>query len=160
MFRLIAIDFSQKSPFFSLLPPTSPCELSEREFEVTSSSNLKVVRALDNNSLVIVIFINFFGQLKDWVGQVLSLVSCPKGQVEKYVNVEAWYLLLVQPVRLWRPHLLLDQPVRFTHATIANSTSAFSQHLCISPVRFTHTTIANSTCAFLQHLTIVNLTCA
>jgi hypothetical protein len=60
-------------------------ELSEREFEVTSSSNLKVVRALDNNSLVFVIFINFFGQLKDWVGQVLSLVSCPKGQVEKYV---------------------------------------------------------------------------
>ena len=32
----------------------------------------------------------FFGQLKDWVGQVLFLVSCPKGQVEKYVNVEAW----------------------------------------------------------------------
>jgi hypothetical protein len=40
-------------------------------------------------SLVFVIFINFFGQLKDWVGQVLFLVSCPKGQVEKYVNVEA-----------------------------------------------------------------------
>jgi hypothetical protein len=32
---------------------------------------------------------NFFGQLKDWVGQVPFLVSCPKGQVEKYVNVEA-----------------------------------------------------------------------
>ena len=44
--------------------------------------------ALDNNSLVFVIFINFFGQLKDWAGQVLFLVSCPKGQVEKYVNVE------------------------------------------------------------------------
>ena len=43
MFRLIAIDFSQKSPHFSLLSPTSPCELSERE--VTSPSNLKVVRA-------------------------------------------------------------------------------------------------------------------
>jgi hypothetical protein len=30
-------------------------------------------------------FINFFGQLKDWVGQVhvLFLVSCLKGQVEK-----------------------------------------------------------------------------
>ena len=68
--------------------PTSPCELSERE--VTSPSNLKVVGALDNYSLVFVIFINFFGQLKDWVGQVLFLVSCPKGQVEKYVNVEAW----------------------------------------------------------------------
>jgi hypothetical protein len=49
MFRLIAIDFS-------LLPPTSPCELSERE--VTSLSNLKVVGALDNYSLVFVIFIN------------------------------------------------------------------------------------------------------
>jgi hypothetical protein len=48
------------------------------------------VGALDNYSLVFVIFINFFGQLKDWVGQVLFLVSCPKGQVEKYVNVEAW----------------------------------------------------------------------
>jgi hypothetical protein len=42
---------------------TSPCELSERE--VTSPSNLKVVGALDNCSLVFVIFINFFGQLKD-----------------------------------------------------------------------------------------------
>jgi hypothetical protein len=47
------------------------------------------VGALDNYSLVFVIFINFFGQLKDWVGQVLFLISCPKGQVEKYVNVEA-----------------------------------------------------------------------
>jgi hypothetical protein len=27
--------------------------------------------------------------MKDSVGQVLFLVSCPKGQVEKYVNVEA-----------------------------------------------------------------------
>ena len=93
MFRLIAIDFSQKSPHFSLLSPTSPCELSERE--VTSPSNLKVEGALDNYSLVFVIFINFFGQLKDWVGQVLFLVSCPKGQVEKYVNVEAWSLQTV-----------------------------------------------------------------
>ena len=81
MLRLIAIDFS-------LLSPTSPCELSERE--VTFPSNLKVAEALDNYSLVFVIFINFFGQLKDWVGQVLFLVTCPKGQVEKYVNVEAW----------------------------------------------------------------------
>ena len=88
MFRLIAIDFSQKSPHFTLLSPTSPCELSERE--VTSPSNLKVVGALDNYSLVFVIVIIFFGQLNDWVGQVLFLVSCPKGQVEKYVNVEAW----------------------------------------------------------------------
>jgi hypothetical protein len=46
MFRLIAIDFSQKSPHFSLLSSTSPCELSEGE--VTSPSNLKVVGALDN----------------------------------------------------------------------------------------------------------------
>ena len=56
LFRLIAI-------YFSLLSPTSPCELSERE--VTSPSNLKVVGALDNYSLVFVIFIIFFGQLKD-----------------------------------------------------------------------------------------------
>jgi hypothetical protein len=48
MFRLIAIDFSQKSLHFSLLSPTSPCELSERK--VTSPSNLKVVGALDNYS--------------------------------------------------------------------------------------------------------------
>jgi hypothetical protein len=34
-------------------------------------SNLKVVGALDNYSLVFVFFINFFGQLKDWVGQIL-----------------------------------------------------------------------------------------
>ena len=58
MFRLIAIDF-----FFPHFSPTSPCELYERE--VTSPSNLKAVRALDNYSLVFVIFINFFGQLKD-----------------------------------------------------------------------------------------------
>jgi hypothetical protein len=63
MLRLIAIDFSQQSPHFSLLSPTSPCELSERE--VASPSNLKVVGALDNYYLVFVIFINFFGQLKD-----------------------------------------------------------------------------------------------
>jgi hypothetical protein len=95
MFRLIAIDFSQKSPHFSLLSSTSPCELSERE--VASPSNLKEVGALDNYSLVFVIFINFFGQLKYWVGQVLFLVSCPKGQVEKYVNVEAWTGLWFSP---------------------------------------------------------------
>jgi len=44
MFQLITINFSQKSPHFSLLSSTSPCELSERE--VTSPSNLKVVKAL------------------------------------------------------------------------------------------------------------------
>jgi hypothetical protein len=60
MFQLIAIYFSQKSPHFSLLSPTSPCELSERE--VTYPSNLKVVGALYNYSLV---FINFLGKLKD-----------------------------------------------------------------------------------------------
>ena len=62
MFQLIAIDFSRKSPHFSLVSLTSPCELSERE--VTSPSNLKVVGALNSYSLVFVIFINFFGQLK------------------------------------------------------------------------------------------------
>ena len=45
MFRLIAINFSQNSPHFLLLSPTSPCELFERE--VTSPSNLKEVGALD-----------------------------------------------------------------------------------------------------------------
>ena len=54
--------------------------------------------ALDNYSLVFVIFSNFFGQLKDWVGQVLFLVSCPKGQVEKYVNVET--CTLIQPISI------------------------------------------------------------
>ena len=53
--------------------------------------------ALDNYSLVFVIFINFFGQLKDRVVQVLFLVSCPKGHVEKYVNVEAWHAVI--PIR-------------------------------------------------------------
>jgi hypothetical protein len=66
--------------------PTSLCCLP-----LLPMSSLKVVGALDNYSLVFVIFINFFGQLKDWVGQVLFLVSCPKGQVEKYVNVEACF---------------------------------------------------------------------
>jgi hypothetical protein len=49
MFRLIAIDFSQKSPHFSLLSPTSPCELSERE--VTSPFNLKVVGACSDSCI-------------------------------------------------------------------------------------------------------------
>jgi hypothetical protein len=48
MFRLIAINFSQKSHNFSLLSPTSPCELSERE--VTSPSNFKVVKSPDRSS--------------------------------------------------------------------------------------------------------------
>jgi hypothetical protein len=43
MFRLIAINFSQKSP-------TSPCELSERD--VTSPSNLKVVGALSKEKIL------------------------------------------------------------------------------------------------------------
>jgi hypothetical protein len=51
MFRLIAINFSQKSPHFSLLSSTSPCELSERE--VTSPSYLKVVRALPITTKVV-----------------------------------------------------------------------------------------------------------
>jgi hypothetical protein len=62
------------------------------------------VGALDNYSLVFVIFINFFGQLKDWVGQVLFLVSCPKGQVEKYVNVEACFIL--NPTKKILPEIL------------------------------------------------------
>ena len=42
----------------------------------------------------------FFGQLKDWVGQVLFLVSCPKGQVKKNVNVEACRATAKWTVRL------------------------------------------------------------
>jgi hypothetical protein len=71
---------------------TSPCELSERK--VTSPSNLKVVGALDNYSLGFVIFITF-------IGLVLFLVSCPKGQVEKYVIVEAWH----RSQNVWHVHL-------------------------------------------------------
>ena len=51
MFRLIAINFSQKSHNFSLLSPTSPCELSERE--VTSPSNLKVFKSPDQSSKMV-----------------------------------------------------------------------------------------------------------
>ena len=87
MFRLIAIDLSQKSPHFSLLSPNFPCELSERE--VTSPSNLKVVGALDNYSLIFVIFINFFRTTNRLSRTSTFLVSCPKGQVKKCVNVEA-----------------------------------------------------------------------
>ena len=54
MFRLIAINLSQKSPHFSLLSPTSPCELPERE--VTSLSNLKVVGALYTHSAIYILF--------------------------------------------------------------------------------------------------------
>jgi hypothetical protein len=43
----------------------------------------------DNCSLVFIIFIHLFRQLKHWVGQLLVLVSCPKGKGKKNVNVEA-----------------------------------------------------------------------
>jgi hypothetical protein len=55
---------------------------------------------------------NFFEQLKDWVGQVLFLVSCPKGQVEKYVNVEAciqsinYNTLLLLPANMYEELLM------------------------------------------------------
>jgi hypothetical protein len=52
--KLNSYDRAMIAPHFSLLSPTSPCELSERE--VTSPFNLKVVGALDNYSLVFVIF--------------------------------------------------------------------------------------------------------
>jgi hypothetical protein len=55
MFRLIAIDFSQKSSHFSLFSPTSPCELSERE--VTSPSNLEVVVGRYTHFGIIIIII-------------------------------------------------------------------------------------------------------
>jgi hypothetical protein len=56
------------------------------------------VGALGDYSLVFVIFINFFGQRKDWVGHVLFLVSCPKGQVEKYNNVDACNKKMIAPL--------------------------------------------------------------
>jgi hypothetical protein len=37
----------------------------------------------DNCSLVFIIFIHLFRQLKHWVGQLLVLVSCPKGKGKK-----------------------------------------------------------------------------
>jgi len=51
MFRLIAINLSQKSPHFSLymMFTISSCELSERE--VTTPFNLKVVIALGCHEL-------------------------------------------------------------------------------------------------------------
>jgi hypothetical protein len=104
MFRLIAIDFSQKSPHVSLLSPTSPCELSERE--VTSPSNLKVVGALDNYSLVFVIFINFFGQLK-----VLFSSPDPKGQVSLTQRVRWAIVTTERPSSVVRPltfHILIN----------------------------------------------------
>ena len=39
--------------------------------------------ALDNYSIVFVIFINFFGQLKDWVGQVLLMAKAKNSQACK-----------------------------------------------------------------------------
>jgi hypothetical protein len=40
----------------------------------------------DNCSLVFIIFINLFGQLKYWVGQVLFLVSLIKKIIERFWN--------------------------------------------------------------------------
>ena len=77
MIRLIAIDFSQKSPHFSLWALWK---------EATSPSTLKVVEALDNYSLVFVIFINFWEIEMD---KYFFQLAVRKGQVEKYVNVEA-----------------------------------------------------------------------
>jgi hypothetical protein len=93
MFRLIPIDFSQKSPHFSLLSPTSPCELSERK--VTSPSNLKVnVHLLVSYKTCVVIKRVFPYYI--WIliiycsfkkgGQVSTLTyfsSCPFGQLTK-----------------------------------------------------------------------------
>jgi hypothetical protein len=75
MFRLIAIDFSQKSPHFSLLSHTSSCELSERE--VTSPSNLKVVGALDNQIMEVctqgieIILLHYLEYFKTFLLQVI-----------------------------------------------------------------------------------------
>jgi hypothetical protein len=75
------------------------------------------VGALGNYSLVFVIFINFSGQLKDWVAQILFVVSCPKGQVEKYVNVEVCTSLQVHTILRRVKHFiyLLKNFIRFRH---------------------------------------------
>ena len=119
MFQLIAIDISQKSPHFSLLSPTSPCELSERE--VTSPSNLKVVGALDNYSLVFVILLFFSDQyffqlvvrrdkLKNMLMQkglsnLFSGLSCGNG-----LNNSSKSLLNLLPLKI---HILLIPSVYY-----------------------------------------------
>ena len=45
---------------------------------------------------IIVIFINFFWTTKRLSRTSIFLVSCPKGQVEKYVNVEVWALITLK----------------------------------------------------------------
>jgi hypothetical protein len=49
------------------------------------------------------------GQLKDRVGQVLFLVSCPKGQVKKNVNVEACRsMVFFSLMTIWMNESFLD----------------------------------------------------
>jgi hypothetical protein len=69
-----------------MLSPTSPCELSERE--VTSPSNLKVVGALDNYSLVFVSFLlNFDEIVIGWQASTLTYFStCPFGRLTKKIT--------------------------------------------------------------------------
>jgi hypothetical protein len=70
-FQSVAISFSHKSPHFSLLSSTSPCELYERE--VTFFSNLKVVRALKCLSEVLYICANVTKNIYQHLSFSLSL---------------------------------------------------------------------------------------
>jgi hypothetical protein len=90
MFRLIAINFSQKSHHFSLLSSTSPCELSERE--VTSPSNLKVVRAQS-----------------DWWSYIFN----PLTLHSSFGDGELALLLFGEKFLLWFGHSLAKCPVTF-----------------------------------------------
>jgi hypothetical protein len=63
--------------------------INDRRDNVCETITKTFTQIADNFSLVFIIFINLFGQLRDWVGQVLFLVSCSKGQVKKNDNVEA-----------------------------------------------------------------------
>jgi hypothetical protein len=83
MFRLIAINFSQKSPHFSLLSPTSPCKLSERE--VTSPSNLKVVGALSYTYFVFLLCFGISLSCAPYVASFsgLSIFDCHFGILQR-----------------------------------------------------------------------------
>jgi hypothetical protein len=88
-FQSVAISFSHKSPHFSLLSSTSPCELYERE--VTFFSNLKVVRALKCLSEVLYICANVTKNIYQHLSFSLSLfmwLRFHRAHTEKWKTTE------------------------------------------------------------------------
>ena len=77
MFRIIVINFSQKSPHFSLLSSTYPFDLPERK--VTSPSNLKVLKALDfmcqDNLITISCYITLHSPPNIWQNPIRGRVQ-------------------------------------------------------------------------------------